>query len=204
MILTFNAVGLLRQQLEMGVRVHGIITKGGVRPNIIPHYTEAEFGVRGTRAADVQKLKVKFDKIFKGAAEATGCKVEIIWSDTPYADVVPNFTLAKIYQQNLELLGVKVDFEERIFYASTDFGDVSYTVPGIHPVYNIFPPSVTEKPGNHTKEFTAHAATPYAHERSWIAAKALANTGVDLLLRNELVKECSKTFKEGEKVWSKL
>jgi len=204
MILTFNAIGLLRQQLEMGVRAHGVITKGGIRPNIIPDHTEAEFGIRATRIADVNKLKLKFDKIFKGAAEATGCRVEVIWSDTPYADLVQNVTLAKIYQQNIEKLGVKLDLEERLFYASTDFGDVSHEVASLHPMFNIFPPSVTAPPGNHTREFTAHAATSYAHDKSWIVAKALAYTGVDLLLREELVKECDKSFKEGEKVWSKL
>ena len=36
MILVFNAVGLLRQQLPQDVRIHGIITRGGDAPNIIP------------------------------------------------------------------------------------------------------------------------------------------------------------------------
>ncbi|MBQ5787002.1 MAG: amidohydrolase, partial [Oscillospiraceae bacterium] len=52
MILVFNAVGLLRQQLPQDVRIHGIITKGGDAPNIIPEYTEAKFYVR---AASVKR-----------------------------------------------------------------------------------------------------------------------------------------------------
>ena len=53
MILVFNAVGLLRQQLPQDVRLHGIITKGGDAPNIIPDYTEAKFFVR---AATVKRM----------------------------------------------------------------------------------------------------------------------------------------------------
>ncbi|MFQ5521530.1 MAG: amidohydrolase, partial [Candidatus Methylomirabilia bacterium] len=35
-IQTFNAVSMLRQQVRPDVRIHGIITNGGVAPNIIP------------------------------------------------------------------------------------------------------------------------------------------------------------------------
>jgi len=39
-IQTFNNWNALRQQLKEDVRIHGIITKGGASPNIIPDYSE--------------------------------------------------------------------------------------------------------------------------------------------------------------------
>ena len=35
-IQTFNGINALRQHLRQDVRVHGIITQGGVAPNVIP------------------------------------------------------------------------------------------------------------------------------------------------------------------------
>ncbi|NJN84226.1 MAG: M20 family metallopeptidase, partial [Caldilineaceae bacterium] len=47
-ILTFNNINALRQHLTDDVRIHGIITHGGVAANIVPEYAAAEFSVRAT------------------------------------------------------------------------------------------------------------------------------------------------------------
>ncbi|MBQ5567532.1 MAG: hypothetical protein IIT35_06715, partial [Oscillospiraceae bacterium] len=45
LVLVFNAIGLLRQHLPADVRIHGIVTKGGDAPNIIPDpYTGGNAG----------------------------------------------------------------------------------------------------------------------------------------------------------------
>ena len=46
MILAFNSIALLRQQTRPDTRIHGVITRGGAKPNIIPDHTSAEFYVR--------------------------------------------------------------------------------------------------------------------------------------------------------------
>src|SRR5437867_1739782 len=46
---TYNAIGMLRQQMRPDCRVHGIITSGGAASNIIPEYAAATFGVRAPR-----------------------------------------------------------------------------------------------------------------------------------------------------------
>src|SRR6185312_1817913 len=45
-ILLFNGINALRQQLPSDVRIHGIITHGGDAPNIIPEYASARFFIR--------------------------------------------------------------------------------------------------------------------------------------------------------------
>ena len=45
-IALFVAIGLLRQQLPPGVRVHGIVSDGGKAPNIIPERAAARVWVR--------------------------------------------------------------------------------------------------------------------------------------------------------------
>ena len=46
------AIGLLRQHIHAGDRVHGIVTHGGEAPNIVPAHTEAEYIIRGETVAD--------------------------------------------------------------------------------------------------------------------------------------------------------
>ncbi|UZQ82139.1 amidohydrolase [Thermoanaerobacter sp. RKWS2] len=45
-ILLFNGINALRQQLRPDARIHGIITEGGYTPNIIPERAVARFYVR--------------------------------------------------------------------------------------------------------------------------------------------------------------
>ena len=61
--------------------------------------------------------------------------------------------------------------------ASTDFGNVSYRVPGIHPVIRIAPPEVAL----HTREFAAWAVSEQARDAAADGAYGLAATVLDTL-----------------------
>ena len=72
-IQTFNNINALRQQLRDDARVHGIISKGGTAPNIIPDKASAIFYIR---ALDIPYFKTVIEKVIKcaeGAALSTGC-----------------------------------------------------------------------------------------------------------------------------------
>ena len=72
----FAAVGLARQQMKPTARVHGIITDGGVKPNIIPALTRAEFYIRSPSQPENELLCTKVVACAQGAATATGCTLE--------------------------------------------------------------------------------------------------------------------------------
>jgi amidohydrolase len=48
-IQTFNGINALRQHIKSTARIHGIITHGGVKPNIVPEFAAAEFYVRAVK-----------------------------------------------------------------------------------------------------------------------------------------------------------
>ena len=56
----FNLVNALRQQTKPDARIHGIITNGGVAPNVIPDYTSALFYIRAEKVAYVEELLKKY------------------------------------------------------------------------------------------------------------------------------------------------
>jgi metal-dependent amidase/aminoacylase/carboxypeptidase family protein len=73
-------------------------------------------------------------------------------------------------------------------HGSTDMGNVSTVVPGIHPFLAI---TDTPVPG-HSIAFTDAAKSPQALETMRLAAKALAMTALDVLADGSLVKRAKE------------
>ena len=73
---------------------------------------------------------------------------------------------------------------------STDMGNVSWLVPGIHPAIAIAPRDVPI----HTTEFREFAKSESGHKGLVDAAKALAMTGIDVLMDADLRKRMKDEF----------
>jgi amidohydrolase len=194
----FNAVGLMRQQLLPADRVHGVITHGGLKPNIIPDYTAAEFYIRSRNRGELEVLRKKIYGCFEGAAVSAGCTAKIAPPEgqRSYSDMIANDVLAEAYTENLSHFGLKLPGKQQVLSGpggSTDMGDVSYVVPSIHPMFGI---PVTPGAGNHTPGFTACAATEEAHANTLRAAKALAMTALDAYTRPDLLAAAKAEFKK--------
>jgi len=194
MILAFNAISAMRQQILPTDRVHGVITNGGVKPNIIPDYTSASFYVRSKNHSDLEKLRKKIVGCMEGVAVSTGCTVTIKTPEgyRPYSDMIASDALADAYTENAGSFGLRLPSKQQVLSGtggSTDMGNVSYVVPSIHPVFGI-----PAKDGNHTPGFTDAAATPQAHEATIRAAKALAMTALDVFFQPDLLKAARAEF----------
>ena len=174
-----TAIGLLRQHILPTQRLHGITTKGGDAPNIIPAQTSARYIVRGKTLDELEELRPKVHRCFEAGAIATGAKMEIIGGDKPYAEMIHDVGIADIYRRNAEELGrVFPDLGSMLERAagSTDMGNVSFRMPSIHPYIGINSlPAV-----NHQPEFTAHCITEDADKALMDGALAMAWTAIDL------------------------
>jgi metal-dependent amidase/aminoacylase/carboxypeptidase family protein len=129
---------------------------------------------------------------FEGAAQATGCELIYKWGeDSRYKTMRTNMALAEAYRDNIEALGrTTVMPESKRSMGSTDMGNVSQVVPGIHPGISIAPPDVPI----HTEEFREIAKGDSGHAGLLDGAKALAMTGIDVLLSPELRKRMKDEF----------
>ncbi len=190
-ILGFNAIGALRQQIKPDARIHGIITDGGQAPNIIPEHAAAAFFIRALDLDYLEELLARVKNCLSGAAQATGTAVVIEVDELVYAPFKPNYHLSDLYHHNLQALGVKADkCPETEGIASTDVGNVSQVVPTIHPSLEICGLEVAV----HSPRFAEAAASEFAQERMLIAAKALAMTALDLFYTPEALKKVKKEF----------
>ncbi|RHZ50120.1 hypothetical protein Glove_505g14 [Diversispora epigaea] len=194
----YTNIGLLRQQILPTNRIHGIIIDGGKASNIIPDYTSGRFSIRGRTIADVHDLRPRVEKCFQAAAEATGAKVKITWEQELY-DVKTNDQIAERYESYMNTnFGVEFpskNDQSMISVGSTDQGNVTYSVPGFHGVFDIHPP-----PGesNHTPGFTKQAKTELAHLETIKATKGMTLVGLKVLVDDSFAKKVRKNFEESE------
>jgi len=183
MLIFFNSVGLLRQQVRPDARIHGIITYGGGAPNVIPPFTSCRFRVRGSEAAYCEELVERIVACAEAGAQAAGCTVE--WREylRPYLNMIPNHTIGASFRENLEAIGRDVlDERPSEGSGSTDFGNVSQIVPAVHAYLGICGPEA----GWHSKEVAAATKTDRGHAAILAGAKSMAMTAIDLLVNPDL------------------
>lgn len=191
-ILTFNNVNALRLHLKSDARVHGIITDGGSAANVIPDYAAATFSIRAATQNYANKVVDRVIECAHAAAMATGAKLK----HTPkvgYAEMMPNKALAHAFAENWREIGIEVQPvrpTERM--GSTDMGNVSQSIPSIHPYIAITSPKIS----GHTREFAQAANSPAGNDGLMNAAKAMAMTTIDLLTDHQLLLQIKKEFAE--------
>ena len=193
-ILGYNAVAALRQHIASDERIHGIISHGGDKPNIVPKYAAAEWFVRSPNLASLATLKDRFTQVLQGAADAAFCEVSITWIDPAYSDMIDSHTMIGAYAANATALGrtAPTPNGHNSIMGSTDMGNVSYVVPSIHPMIAVSPPGVSI----HTPEFAEHARSESGDRAVIDGAKAMAMTAADLWLDADALARTQAAFTE--------
>jgi amidohydrolase len=173
------AVGLLRQQLAPGQMVHGIVTNGGQAVNVIPGHTRLQYAMRAFDSDSLRQLEGRMYACFAAGALAAGCEYEIDCPAPPYAELNPDPWLADIFRDEMRRLGrepVAAEFETALPMGSTDMGNVTKVLPGIHPVIGVDAGGATV----HQRAFADAAAGPSADRAVVDGAIMLARTVVHL------------------------
>jgi amidohydrolase len=175
----FNGIDALRQHVKSDVRMHGVITDGGLKANIVPDRAVAQFYLRASTKEYLAVVKAQVLKIAEGAALMTGATLAVSNYEFSNDDLKTNQPLAQAFYANLRALGI-TDIRQNLSRGSSDIGNVSNVCPTIHPVIGITDAQLT----GHTVEMADATQTPLAQERLMIGALALAYTGYDVLVGN--------------------
>lgn len=192
-VLGYMNVATMRQHIRPNERVHGIFTKGGDKPNIVPHEAEMDWYVRSGTISSLQPLKQRVYTALESAASACGCTMSHSWVDNTYADMVDNGPMVASYVANAARMGRTVMdpvTSGRRVMGSTDMGNVSYLVPSIHPMIQVAPDGVAI----HTVDFAAHAASAAGDRAVIDGAKIMAMTAVDLWCAGGLIDDARAAF----------
>lgn len=183
-MLTFHGIDCLRQHITEGCRIHGIVTDGGEAPNIVPEVSSSRFFVRSPSRRDLRQLARRVEACAEGAARMTGCTVDIASFAPAQDELVANAPLLDLFREALCRQIPRDEIQQTpVLLGSSDVGNLSHTVPTIHPMGAFAPLGVPL----HTHEFAAAMRSDAALDAVCVAATALAHTALDLLVKCDLL-----------------
>ena len=186
-------LGLLRQHIKSTDRIHGIVTKGGDAPNIVPDHTIYKAYVRARTIAELHELEPRVMNILAAGALATGCTHEVVRHSDLYSEFLDDEDTLALFRSNAQGLGrsypaaqhrrqpLTPHTGEHAISASTDMANVSLKVPSIHPMLGI----EARGASNHQPGFTAACITESADKAVRDGALSMALTCIDLATRPE-------------------
>jgi len=192
LIQAYNSLTSLKKKFPPTVKLAGVITHGGIKPTIIPELAEATFSLWAKDGKLLEDTKKKIDTCFEEAAKSSGCTVEIDWDQYNIESVFTNEPLAQAFIDNMKRLSPdkKLSLKSSEIGVSTDFGNVSHAVPGIHPCFKI------SQHHPYTPEFEQDSTSDQAQEETFLNSICLAHTALDIFFNGELRKKAWEFFQE--------
>lgn len=189
---TFHAVDSLRQHVPRGTRIHGIIRHGGTAVNIVPAFASCEFLVRAEIKAEALAIAEQVRNCARGAALATGARVEFPTSGRHILDPMKrNDVLVEVLRRNMEAAGISgVQTHMPPTGASNDLANVSQALPVVEGCYPIGPKGLTP----HTEEFREATMSEAGRRGLLASAKAQAMAALDLVHNPDLVAQAKAEF----------
>jgi amidohydrolase len=130
-----TAINALRETFKEQdtIRIHPIITQGGVQVNVIPADVRLETYVRGKTVEAILDANAKVDRALQAGALALGAQVEI--ETLPgYLPLFNNLEMAEVFKANACALVGEANYTAIGHRTgSTDMGDISHVMPTLHP-----------------------------------------------------------------------
>ena len=216
-----HMVNMMREHIPQESRIHYVITKGGLAPNVVPDLAEVYYYVRHPKMTVVEDLFLRVVNTANGAAIGTDTKMtyEVMHGNF---SLLPNDTLQKIVHKNLESLGgIKYNAQENEYaslmyetffepdnqigsqetvrpfktshgYGSTDVGDVSWNVPTAGFRAATWVPGTA----SHSWQAVASGGTSIGLKGAELAAKTLAMSAIEIYSNPSIIEEAKAELNE--------
>ncbi len=192
-MLFFQGINAWRQHLPESSRIHGIVTSGGAAPNIVPDFASCRFYLRTKNDSMLDDMEKRFRDIAQGAALMTGTTCEVKDGEEGYRAGKINNPLNDEFSKAAKELGMNPGVSDKSGRASSDFGDVSQIVPGVHVYFGISP---KENIPLHSAKFADAARSQTGLNAMVDAAKALAQVGYRFFTDASFREEVKADFKK--------
>lgn len=183
-IQVYNSTNALRQHLPTDVRIHGVITNGGLAANVVPEYASARFYLRALTRNTLNDVYSKFENIVKASALATGATYQFGLFQNSVDNTVNTPLFDEIYRKHLKSMGEDITkCESAIVGGSTDVGNISQVVPTIQPTISISDEPII----GHSIGFKAASISDKGLASIELGAIVLAQTALELLSEKDLL-----------------
>lgn len=199
LLLAFHALEFLREHVKEDTRMHYTVVDAGGPNNVVPAKAAGSFTLRSYNSTYLKDVIRRLEKIVEGASLMTETTYEIE-KERSLESKVPVHKLNELLTNNAELIDAPARKPAREKTGSTDFGNVTYLVPGscIRVAF------VDENVSSHSQEFLNDGKTKRGHAALINAAKILAGTAFDLINNPDNVKEIQNEFKATKEKMMKI
>ncbi|NQT80942.1 MAG: peptidase dimerization domain-containing protein [Candidatus Aminicenantes bacterium] len=194
-LLLFHSVDMIREHSEPQFRFHGIVSDGGVAPNIVPQMASATIWIRhlmdetpvGSMSPGKAREKIgekvsDLDDMATAAALATKTKVDI----DHYGEYNPGIAVSVlndiVFQYAVDYGGINIG-ERRIPRHWEETGFATLVVPGAH--VSIGTEGIPEVAG-HSQENADITVSPEGHKSLILTAKVMGATALRLVMDQKL------------------
>ena len=214
-------VNMMREHIPQESRIHYVITKGGLAPNVVPEEAEVYYYVRHPEMKSVEDLFTRVVKAAEGAALGTETEMTYEVMHGNYS-LLPNETLQKlVYEKLIKFGGISYNFDESEYanklaetlpvgkklignqeiitpfinshsYGSTDVGDVSWNVPTAGFRTASWVPGTSA----HSWQAVAAGGTSIGLKGAELAAKVLTATAIELFKNDEMLQMAKDEYYE--------
>ena len=194
MILTFNGTEFLREHLKDDTRIHYTVTSVPGSANAVPAAAEADFDLRSYNSIYLDEIIRRFENVVKGACIMTDTQYEIQYGER-FESKVPARKLNQVIMANAELVNAPTIRPSREKTGSTDFGNVTFLVPGTC----LRIAFVDEGTPSHSQAFIDAGKSQAAHDAIVCAAKIIAMSAYDLISTPSLAEDVKAEFLQNKK-----
>lgn len=199
MILSFNGTEFLREHVKDDTRIHYTVANVPGSANAVPSEAEADFDLRSYNSIYLDEVVHRFENVIRGASIMTGTQYEIQYGER-FESKIPARKLNEVIMNNARLVHAPTIRPSREKTGSTDFGNVTFSVPGTC-LRIAFVPEGTP---SHSLEFVNAGKSETAHEAIVLAAKIIAMSSFDLISSNTLVNQIKEEFQKNKKAMEEL
>lgn len=193
LLAAFQGVEFLREHVPDDVRMHYTVTELPGPVNVVPARAAGEFNIRSFSKRTLDEVTGRFLEIVKGAALIGGVTYELE-EGVAYHNKIPVILLNDLLMDNVRLAGAPQLAPPREKTGSTDFGNVTYEIPGA----SIRVAFVPEGTPSHSQEYVDAGKSEAAHNCIIYGAKSIAGTGYDLIMTDGLLDRVKAEFAENK------
>lgn len=195
-VFTFNAINSLKNGFQKDCTIDNITIRNSDSCHLIPSECEIKFYIKAPKMLQACEIEKKIKELVKVIGSLMDVSFEISMPELPYDELIPNHALSRIFAHNLKEVGIIDTVNPKNTYSALSLGTVSHLVPCIHPYISI----VEDNNIKYSScEFAMATISEFAQDKIIKAASALAMTGLDLLEKEELLKEVKVEFYENIK-----
>lgn len=186
---TFNSINLLLKGFCKNCTIDGVTINAEPTFEQTPKKVDSKFYIKTSYMTDACEIQNKFKEILNSVSSLMNIDSKVTLEELPCEELISNDTLSRLFSHNLKENGIIDIKSAKSLSYGLSLGAISHKVPCICPLVSIVEDNSIQFL---TKDFAKATISSYALETIIKCVETLAVTGIDLIEKEELLKEAKK------------